>query len=170
MDVFITKTSLDTDKVSKRKPGMWCLRYEARQTTKTQSTSELNLPKRIQEINPKLALAQIMTPKSDKSIMVQTKIGRSPQGSNAGYQLSLTEDNFKVCCDVDSVSRRELTNNEITIDQFPRLPLKVSDNFQGSTDITAEEQTLLQDITVTVNELNKIEQATRGQWNSDEYE
>ena len=87
-----------------------------------------------------------------------------------GYQLSLTEDNFKVCCDVDSVSRRELTNNEITIDQFPRLPLKVSDNFQGSTDITPEEQTLLQDITVTVNELNKIEQATRGQSNSDEYE
>ena len=116
MDVFITKTSLDTDKVSKRKPGMWCLRYEARQTTKTQSTSELNLQKRIQVINPKLALAQIMTPRSDKSIMVQTKIGRSPQGSYAGYQLSLTEDNFKVCCDIDSVSRRELTNNEITID------------------------------------------------------
>ena len=170
MDVFITKTSLDTDKVSKRKPGMWCLRYEARQTTKTQSTSELNLQKRIQEINPKLALAQIMTPRSDKSIMVRTKIGRSPQGSYAGYQLLLTEDNFKVCCDVDSVSRRKLTNNEITIDQFPRLPLKVSDNFQGPTDITAEEQTLLQDITVTVDELNKIEQATRGQSNSDEYE
>ena len=72
-----------------------------------------------------------------------------------GYQLSLTEDNFKVCCDVDSVSRRELTNNEITIDQFPRLPLKVSDNFKGSTDITAEEQTSLQDITVTVDELKK---------------
>ena len=52
-----------------------------------------------------------MTPRSDKSIMVQTKIGRSPQGSYAGYHLSLTEDNFKVCCDVDSVSRRELTNN-----------------------------------------------------------
>ena len=66
--------------------------------------------------------------------------------------------------------KQERTNNEITIDQFPRLPLKVSDNFQGSTDITAEEQTLLQDITVTVNELNKIEQATRGQSNSDEYE
>ena len=102
--------------------------------------------------------------------MVQTKIGRSPQGSYAGYQLSLTEDNFKVCCDVDSVSRRELTNNVITIDQFPRLPLKVSDTFKGSTDITAEEQTSLQDITVTVDELNKIEQATRGQSNSDEYE
>ena len=66
--------------------------------------------------------------------------------------------------------KQERTNNEITIDQFPRLPLKVSDTFKGSTDITAEEQTSLQDITVTVDELNKIEQATRGQSNSDEYE
>ncbi|CAH3158074.1 unnamed protein product [Pocillopora meandrina] len=123
---------------------MGCLLYEAHQTTKIQSTSELNLQKRIQEINPKLALAQIMNPRSDKN-------------------------NFKVCCDVDSVSRREQTNNEITIDQFPRLPLKVSDSFQGPTDINAEEQTLLQDITVTVDELNKIEQATRGQSNSDEW-
>ena len=66
---------------------------------------------------------------------------RSPQGSYASYPLSLTEDNFKVCCNVDSVSRREQTNNEITIHQFPRLPLKVSDNFQGPTNIAAEEQT-----------------------------
>ena len=36
---------------------MGCLLYEARQTTKIQSTSELNLQKRIQEINTKLALA-----------------------------------------------------------------------------------------------------------------
>ena len=76
---------MDTDKVLKSKPGMGCLLYEARQTTKIQSTSELNLQKRIQEINPKLALAQIMNPRSDKSIMVQKKMGRSPQGSYASY-------------------------------------------------------------------------------------
>ena len=68
-------------------------------------------------------------------------MGRSPQGSYASYPLSLTEDNFKVCSNVDSVSRREQTNNEITIHQFPRLPLKVSDNFQGPKNIAAEEQT-----------------------------
>ena len=108
---------------------------------KNSKYSEFNLQKRIQEINPKLALAQIMNPGSDKSIILQKKMGRSPQGYYASYPLSLTEDNFKVCCHVDSVSRREQTNNEITIDQFPRLPLKVSDNFQGPTNITAEEQT-----------------------------
>ena len=79
---------MDTDKVLKSKLGMGCLLYEAHQTTKIQSTSELNFQKRIQEINPKLALAQIMNPRSDKSIIVQKKW--SSQGSYASYPLSLT--------------------------------------------------------------------------------
>ena len=52
---------------------------------KNSKYSEFNLQKRIPEINPKLALAQIMNPGSDKSIIVQKKMGMSPQGSYASY-------------------------------------------------------------------------------------
>ena len=40
---------------------------------KNSKYSEFNLQKKIQEINPKLALAQIMNPGSDKSIILQKK-------------------------------------------------------------------------------------------------
>lgn len=109
-----------------------------------------------------------MTPRLETSVMIQTKMGRSPQGSLASYQLSLTEDNFKVYCDLASISRRKKTD-EILLDSFQRLPLRSTDNFQPPDDITTEEQLLLQNKTVCVNELNKIKQTRRGQSNSDKW-
>lgn len=167
MDVYVTKTSLDNDKESKREPGLGCLLYEARKTTKTQSTLELNLLKSLQEINPKMALAQIMTPRCNAGAMTETKMGRSPQGSFASYQLAITEDNFKVYCDVSTVTRKN--DNQMPLHAFPRLPLRDSEDFKAPDNISTDEQTLLGKITVTVDLLNKIEQATRGQSNSDEW-
>jgi len=168
MDVFVTKTSLDTNKISRREPGVGCLLYEARKSTKSQGTDESVLLEKLRKINPNMALSQIMTPRFETSFMIQTKMGRSPQGSFASYQLSLTEHNFTVYCDIASISRREQTD-EILLDSFPRLPLRTTDNFQPPTDVSAEEQLLLQNITVSVDELNKIELTTRGQSNSDEW-
>ena len=104
MEVLVNKTSLDQDQPSKsRDPGVKCLLYEARKSLKNQETDESKLLEHLKEINPKMALAQVMTPRSETTPLLKTKFGKSPQGSYCSYQLSVTEDNFKVFCDISSV-------------------------------------------------------------------
>ena len=63
---------------------------------KGQQADENKLLAKLQAINKKMALAQIMTSTSESTPLVETKFGKSPQGSFGSYQLSTTEDNFKV--------------------------------------------------------------------------
>ena len=102
MEVVVNKTHQDLHRSSSREPGVRCLLYEARtqQSIKSQSADEQKLVERLKAANPKMALAQIMEPSSERSKLFETKFGKSPQGSYASYQLSTTEDNFKVHCNI----------------------------------------------------------------------
>ena len=71
-------------KVRQRGSGLKCLLYEARNSLKGQQASESR------ELNPKMALSHIMTARTESTTLVPTKFGKSPQGSFASYQLSVT--------------------------------------------------------------------------------
>ena len=75
-----------------------------------------------------MALSQIMTARTESTTLVATKFGKSPQGSFASYQLSVTEDNFKVFCDISSVNRSDSDNHvhDSQLTAFPRFPFRAS--------------------------------------------
>lgn len=128
--------------------------------------SESKLLERLRELNPKMALSQIMTARTESTRLVPTKFGKSPQGSFASYQLSVTEDNFKVFCDISSVNRSD-SDNHVHYSQLtacPIFPLRAShEQFQIPTEISGDERCLLEKIPVNVDELNEIERKTREQ-------
>ena len=91
MEVLVTKTSLELDKqLSSRGSGLKCLLYEARNSLKGQQASESKSLERLRELNPKMALSHIMTARTESTTLVLAKFGKSPQGSFASYQLSVT--------------------------------------------------------------------------------
>lgn len=112
-----------------------------------------------------MALAQIMTPKADSIPLVETKFGRSPQGSYASYQLAVTEDNFKVFCDITSIPRANPANHGEHIVTYPRFPLSSQSNeqFEIPADLSEAEKSLLKDLQVDEDKLNGIEIKTRSQ-------
>ena len=121
----MTKTRLQLDKPSSsRDSGVKCLLYETRNNLKGQKAAESTSLEQLKELNPKLALAQVMTARTESTTLVPTKFGKSPQGSFASYQLSVTEDNFKVFCDISSVTRSDSDNhvNDSQLTAFPRFP------------------------------------------------
>ena len=82
----MTKTSLELDKQSSsRGSGLKCLLY-----LKGQQASESKSLERLRELNPKMALSHIMTARTESTTLVLAKFGKSPQGSFASYQLSVT--------------------------------------------------------------------------------
>ena len=107
MEVVVHKTHQDLDRSSLREPGVRCLLYEARtlQSMRSQRADEQKLCERLKAENPKMASAQIMEPFSESTQLLETKFGKSPEGSYASYQLSTTEDNFKVYFNISSVAR-----------------------------------------------------------------
>ena len=84
---------------------MRCLLYEARKNLSTQTSDEVMLNDKLQKINPKFALSQIMSP-GDTNLQ-ETKFGKSPSGSYESYQLQFSESNFQVFCNIDSVPRAD---------------------------------------------------------------
>lgn len=118
-----------------------------------------------------MALAQVMTPRTESTSMLKTKFGKSPQGSFASYQLSVTEDNFKVFCDTTSVTRLDPDNlNDLQITVFPRFPVDQSNKqFEISADISGDEKSLLEKLLVDDDKVNEIEIRTCGQSNCQEW-
>ena len=65
MQLVIKKTKVNdctTSSTSKNPDGLKCLIYEGRNNIHTQKADEHSLKEDLQNINPKMALAQIMTP------------------------------------------------------------------------------------------------------------
>ena len=77
MEVLVTKTSLELDKQSSsRGSGLKCLLYEARNSLKGQQASESKSLERLRELNPKMALSDIMTARTESTTLVLTKFGK----------------------------------------------------------------------------------------------
>ena len=91
---------------------------EARANLRTQKNDELNLKQALEQLNH--LTAQIMNDAGDQDCYIETLYGKSPRGSFGSYQLSLTESNFKVFCDINSVSRKPVQNKQtVVITVFP---------------------------------------------------
>ena len=173
MEVVVNKTHQDLHRSSSREPGVRCLLYEARtqQSIKSQSADEQKLVERLKAANPKMALAQIMEPSSERSKLFETKFGKSPQGSYASYQLSTTEDNFKVHCNISSVPRVDPGHtNTVPINAYPRFPLdRAREQFVVPEELAAVEKALLEKLCVDEEKINDIETKTREQSNCEEW-
>ena len=158
MEVVVNKTHQDLHTSSSREPGVRCLLYEARtqQSIKSQSADEQKLVERLKAANPKMALAQIMEPSSERSKLFETKFGKSPQGSYASYQLSTTEDNFKVHCNISSVPRVDPGHtNTVPINAYPRFPLdRAREQFVVPEELAAVEKALLEKLCYTPSPLH----------------
>ena len=167
MEVLVTETSFDQDQPSKsRGPGVKRLLYEARKSLKNQQADESKLLEQLKEINAKVALAQILTPRSQSTQLLKTKFGKSPQGSYGSYQLSITEDNFKVFCDISTVPRVDSANsNYLQIIEYPRFPLNQSnEQFEIPAGISGDERSLLEKLQaddLDDDKVNEIERKTR---------
>ena len=76
---------------------------------------------------------------------MDTKYGKSPEGSLLSYQLSHTESNFDVAINNDSVARHD--HHIQGIEFFPRFPLQ----YQGESDehdLSNEKEGFCQEITI----------------------
>ena len=96
---------------------------------------------------------------------METKFGKSPQGSYASYQLAVTEDNFKFFCDITSVPRGNPANHSEHVVTYPRFPLSSQSNeqFEMPADLSEAEKSLLNSLQVDEDKLNDIEIKTRSQ-------
>ena len=139
--------------------------YEARNNIRGQKADEEKLLATLKELNANMALAQIMTARSDSIPLVETKFGKSTQGSYASYQLAVTEDNFKVFCDITSVPRGNSANHSEHVVTYPRFPLSSQSNeqFEMPADLSEAEKSLLNSLQVDEDKLNDIEIKTRSQ-------
>ena len=74
MEVLVVKTSLEQTRSSARDPGVRCTLYEARNNILGQKADEEKLLATLKELNPNMALAQIMTARSDSIPSVENKV------------------------------------------------------------------------------------------------
>ena len=82
MELNVKRSKLDSD--YNPDSGVRCLLYEARKNLCTQTSDEVMLKDKLQKINPKFALSQIMSPGGTS--LQETKFGKSPSDSYASYQ------------------------------------------------------------------------------------
>ena len=147
--------------------GVRCLLYEARKNLSTQTSDEVKLKEKLQKINAKFALSQIMSPGG--SNLLETKFGKSPSGSYASYQLQANESNFQVFCDIDSVLRADCTDNQNSISAFPAFPLQSTEQYKKPDGLSRNQEALLDHLIVDEAKLNNIEKTTREQAASQEW-
>ena len=78
-----------------------------------------------------MALAQIMNDTGEGSGHVETRFGKNPRGSYGSYQLSFTESNFQVFCDINSVSIKNMYEEKIDTIVYPSFPITNTADFVG---------------------------------------
>ena len=122
MELEVKKSNIDTE--YNPDSGVRCLLYEARKNLGTQASDEALLKNKLQEINPKFALSQIMS--TGGTNLQETKFGKCPSGSYASYQLQFTESNFQVFCNIDSVPRVDCNDEQNAISVYPPFPFQQS--------------------------------------------
>ena len=136
----------------------------------TQTSDEVMLKDKLQKINPKFALSQIMSPGSTS--LQETKFGKSPSGSYASYQLQFSESNFQVFCNIDSVPRADCNDgndDQNAISAFPAFPLRHFEQYKKPDGLNRNQEALLDHLIVDEAKLNNIEKTTREQAASQEW-
>lgn len=96
--------------------------YEARSANNRQSDNVAvkKLKNDLKDIDPHIGFACTIVPETETTKYVRTKFGTCPTGSVLSYQASLTEDDFKVYCDLSAV--KEISpEDEIAL--YPAFPV-----------------------------------------------
>ena len=103
---------------------------------------------------------------SDKD-RIKIRFGKFQPGSYGSYQLSFTEANFQVFCDINSRPRIGSSKETPSCSDFPQfLPNDVGE-FQCPNEISELEKKLLEHPTVNKCKLNEIESKTTAQADSE---
>ena len=165
MELEVKRSKLD--KEYNPDGGVRCLLYEARKNLSPQTSDEIMLKDKLQKINPKFALSQIMSPGGTN--LQETKFGKSPSGSYASYQLQFTESNFQVFCNIDSVPRVNCNGYQNAISTYPAFPLQQSQQYEKPDGLSSNQEALLDHLIVDEAKLNNIEKTTREQAASQEW-
>lgn len=166
MELEVKKSNIDTE--YNPDSGVRCLLYEARKNLGTQASDEALLKNKLQEINPKFALSQIMS--TGGTNLQETKFGKCPSGSYASYQLQFTESNFQVFCNIDSVPRVDCNDEQNAISVYPPFPLQQSEQYEKPDDLSSNQEALLDHLIVDEAKLNTIEKKTSEQAASQEWQ
>ncbi|CAH3156500.1 unnamed protein product, partial [Pocillopora meandrina] len=166
MELEVKKSNIDTE--YNPDSGVRCLLYEARKNLGTQASDEALLKNKLQEINPKFALSQIMS--TGGTNLQETKFGKFASGSYASYQLQFTESNFQVFCNIDSVPRVDCNDEQNAISVYPPFPLQQSEQYEKPDDLSSNQEALLDHLIVDEAKLNTIEKKTSEQAASQEWQ
>lgn len=142
--------------------------YEAGKNLGTQASDEALLKDKLQKINPKFSLSQIMS--TGCTNLQETKFGKCPSGSYASYQLQFTESNFQVFCNIDSMPRVDCHNEQNAISVYPPFPLQQSEPYEKPDDLRSSQEALLEHLIVDEVKLNTIEKKTIEQVASEEWQ
>ena len=167
MEISVKKTKLDDSSQSSKEPGLNCLLYEARNNLRTQYVDEAKFKEKLLQINPAMPLAQILAPRTSDKDRIETRFGRFQPGSYGSYQLSFTEANFQVFCDINSMPRIGPSEETPICSDFPQLPIDDVGEFQSPNEIGELEKKLLEHLTVDKCKLNEIESKTIAQADSE---
>lgn len=121
MDMAVNKMKVDQYKNPKL--GVESTLYEARagNSKHIDHVAVQQLKSKLSNIDPHIGFACTITPDNDNTKYVRTKFGPSPVGSVLSYQVSITEENVKVYCDL-SVIPEAKANFECQA--FPLFPLQ----------------------------------------------
>ena len=160
MEVVVMKTHAE----EKRTEGVQCKLYEAR---KQQQSNVVQFLDTVRGIDSTFGLVQ--TCEVDESASkVPTKFGSSPAGSFGSYQLSFQESNFTVTSSFEPSS----SSHTDTIPNYPSFPLDdLNDDYilpvpEG---LDNSQKKILDSLTVSLLNANKLEQETREQSSSDKW-
>jgi len=135
MEISVKKTKLDDSSQSSKEPGLNCLLYEARNNLRTPYVGEVKFKEKLLQINLAMQLSQILAPRTSDKDRIETRFGRFQPGSYGSYQLSFTDANFQVFCDINSMSRISSCEETPICSDFPQLPINDVGEFQCPNEI-----------------------------------
>lgn len=102
---------------------------------RTQYVDEVKFKEKLLQINPAMPLGQILAPRTSDKDRIETRFGRFQSGSYGSYQLSFTEANFQVLCDINAMPRISASEETPICSDFPQLPINDVREFQCPNEI-----------------------------------
>lgn len=165
LDVTVKK--MKVDQFSTR-VGIESTLYEARSANNRQNDNVAvkKLKNDLKDIDSHIGFACTIVPETETTKYVRTKFGMCPTGSVLSYQVSLTEDDFKVYCDLSAVKE---ISPEDEIAHYPAFPINDVDIFCDiqTSNMTREQVQLFETLKITDEGANLLEESTRDQAESE---
>ena len=169
MEMEIRKYKVD-DMTSSRLPGVKCTLYEARKQRIMDPFILSQFLSSLQEENPRIGLADVAVVGTERQEFVSTRYGPAHVGSVLSYQLALSEDNYKVYISPRTTPHNMYNDRSEKYPQFPLNQVPFDHDASGISEVDSPVQLgILQDLEVSAEECNNIEQCTQEQQSSNDW-